>query len=282
MIPAESRRSGLELRTIGNRVVGHAAVFNSLSEDLGGFREIIRPGAFANVVKSDVRCLFNHDPSLILGRTAAGTLRLAEDRSGLAIECELPQTSYARNLQLSMQRGDVSGMSFSFTVAKDVWSEQLGGVLLREVLLFDQVYDVGPVTFPAYPATDAGLRARPLGQRRRAVRTLAGIRRKQARGLALTADDLELLRQASELLRGLVDAGGDVLDENGDPVDDTGLDDEPDDDGFLDATDELTPDDDPNDPSQAGGRSRPRPGARIRMLRRRLELAARSGSGGRP
>src|SRR5437764_788576 len=88
---------------------GHAAVFNSLSEDLGGFREQIAPGAFAEAIgKDDVRALFNHDPNFVLGRSAAKTLRLAEDMRGLAIEIDAPETPTIRDLVLApIARGDV-------------------------------------------------------------------------------------------------------------------------------------------------------------------------------
>lgn len=140
------------------RIVGYAAVFNSLSEDLGGFVERIEPGAFKAAVEvDDVRALINHDPNLILGRTAAGTLALSEDERGLRYEIDPPATQYARDLLVSLERGDVDQSSFGFRVEEESWdvSGQTPVRIIRKVRLFD----VSPVTFPAYPATTVSLRA---------------------------------------------------------------------------------------------------------------------------
>src|SRR2546427_740708 len=93
--------SGHELRASGNNIEGYAAIFNSLSEDLGGFRERIRTGAFARAIreKQDCRALFNHNPNMILGRTRSGTLRLSEDGTGLLFDCNLPDTSAGRDVR---------------------------------------------------------------------------------------------------------------------------------------------------------------------------------------
>ena len=151
------RMSGKDGRTI----VGHAAVFGSMSADLGGFREQIAPGAFADAIgRDDVRALFNHDASAILGRTSAGTLRLREDVSGLAVQIELPDTQVARDLGISIARRDVSQMSFGFMVPQggDKW-EQRGKQLVRTITAVEPLIDVSPVTFPAYPDTDAAMRS---------------------------------------------------------------------------------------------------------------------------
>lgn len=141
------------------KLVGHAAVFNSLSEDLGGFREKIAPGAFKNAITgSDVRALFNHDPNFVLGRTISGTLRLSEDEKGLRIENDLPDTQQARDLMVSVGRGDINQMSFGFTVNKQQWEEDGEGVVTRTLLDVD-LFDVSVVTYPAYPKTDAAIRS---------------------------------------------------------------------------------------------------------------------------
>jgi HK97 family phage prohead protease len=142
----------------GTKIVGHAAVFNSLSEDLGGFREKIEPGAFKESIKTaDVRALFNHDPNFVLGRTLAGTLSLSEDDKGLAIEITPPDTQAARDLMTSMQRGDISQMSFGFRTKTDRW-ETIDGEDVRTLVEVD-IFDVSPVTYPAYAETDAAVRS---------------------------------------------------------------------------------------------------------------------------
>jgi len=136
---------------------GYAAMFDELSEDLGGFREQIAPGAFTKALGGDVRALFNHDGNLILGRTKAKTLRLDEDQRGLRVEITPPDTSAARDLMKSIERGDVDQMSFGFRTMKDSWDE-VDGELIR-TLIEVRLFDVSPVTFPAYPQTEIALRS---------------------------------------------------------------------------------------------------------------------------
>ncbi len=154
----ETRQDGEdgELPTIK----GHAAVFNKFSEDLGGFREKIEAGAFKGVMNDDVRALFNHNDDLILGRTTAGTLKLGTDKRGLRFENTPPDTSYARDLVVSMRRGDVTQASFGFIVAKggDSWRENEEGVIERTITRVERLFDVSPVTFPAYPDTAVAAR----------------------------------------------------------------------------------------------------------------------------
>lgn len=139
-------------------IVGYAAVFNSRSEDLGGFREFIRPGAFARAIREDdVRALWNHDSSYVLGRNTAGTLRLREDEHGLRVEIEPPDAQWARDAVVSIRRGDVSQMSFGFTTREDVWRKEEGQVV-RE-LVDVSLFDVSPVTYPAYQETSVSARA---------------------------------------------------------------------------------------------------------------------------
>lgn len=140
------------------KMVGYAAVFDQLSDDLGGFQEIIRPGAFTKTLReADVRALWNHDSNYVLGRSKSGTLRLREDRHGLGVEIHPPDTVWARDLMTTMERGDVDQMSLAFRTMKDKWSSE-NGSHLRE-LLEVQLYDVSPVTFPAYPQTTIALRS---------------------------------------------------------------------------------------------------------------------------
>jgi len=140
---------------------GHAAVFNMLSEDLGGFREQIAPGAFADAIGTDdVRALFNHDPNLILGRNLSGTLKMSEDARGLAIEIDPPDTQYARDLMVSLKRGDINQMSFGFSVRPNGqnWAKDDEGRVVRTLTKL-RLFDVSPVTYPAYPQTDAAVRS---------------------------------------------------------------------------------------------------------------------------
>ena len=141
-------------------MAGHAALFNSLSEDLGGFVEVIAPGAFKRTIKNntDTRLLLNHDANFVLARTKSGTLRLAEDERGLYVEADMAPTSYARDLSILMERGDVNQMSFGFYVVRDHWGQMPDGVPLRTIQEA-KVFDVSVVAFPAYPATEASLRS---------------------------------------------------------------------------------------------------------------------------
>lgn len=141
---------------------GYAIVFDSLSENLGGFREQIDPGAVERTLRErlDVRALVDHDPSKILGRTRAGTLRMHSDRVGLRVEIDPPNTSTARDIVESMRSGDVSGMSFAFRTLDDEWNMQ-GGVPIR-TLRDMTIHDVSVVTYPAYPATEVNVALRAL------------------------------------------------------------------------------------------------------------------------
>lgn len=159
--------AGLEVRAAAAdsdepaKLCGYAAKFNTRSENLGGFREIILPGAFDDVLKDDVRALLNHDYNLILGRTLSGTLRILQDTVGLYYECTLPDTQAARDLAVSIARGDISQSSFSFRLAAggDSWDEDEEGVIIRTVKKVGRLYDVSPVTLPAYPDTTTATRS---------------------------------------------------------------------------------------------------------------------------
>ena len=143
------------------KIAGYAAKFGKMSEDLGGFREKIAPGAFKRSLKrSDPRALFNHDRNFVLGRKSAGTLKLTEDDTGLFIEIDPPDTQVARDLMVSIRRGDINQQSFGFTVAKDSWEGlDEGKTPTRTLEEVGQLFDVSPVTFPAYPDTQVALRS---------------------------------------------------------------------------------------------------------------------------
>lgn len=141
---------------------GVAAVFNSMSEDLGGFREQIAPGAFKSaLVNGDVRALFNHEPNLILGRSTSGTLRLSETDQGLEFECDLPDTSYARDLSSCMKRGDINQCSFGFNVDSggDTWQKDAAGQWTRTIHVVSRLFDISAVTYPAYQDTACAMRS---------------------------------------------------------------------------------------------------------------------------
>ncbi len=141
-------------------ISGYAAVFDKWSEDLGWFKEKIARGAFKGTIKDgDIRALINHDPSLIIGRTKNDTLRLSEDDKGLAYDVDLPETSYASDLQESIRRKDITQSSFGFQTIRDEWSDEGDRRTLIEVKLFD----VSPVTFPAYKQTKIKLRLHEIG-----------------------------------------------------------------------------------------------------------------------
>lgn len=149
----------------GPVIEGYAAVFDTLSVDLGGWRERIAPGAFKRTIgESDVRALWDHDAKYVLGRNRAGTLALEEDARGLRIKATPPDTVWAADLMTMMKRGDVNQMSFGFYVRADEWVEEPDFGLVR-VLRDVDLFDVSVVTYPAYPATSAEARARASEQR---------------------------------------------------------------------------------------------------------------------
>jgi len=148
----------------GRTVEGYASVFNSMSEDLGGFREIILPGAFSNVLDNDVRALYNHDSNYLLARTTSGTLELKEDDKGLYYRFEMPNTSYGNDMLELFRRGDLSQSSFGFTVEKDSWRME-EGQHVRYIERVGSLFDVSPVVYPAYASASSGLRsAEPNGE----------------------------------------------------------------------------------------------------------------------
>lgn len=143
-------------------IVGMAAIFDTLSENLGGFREQILPGAFDETDMDDVRGLFNHDSNFVLGRTLSETLTLERTEKGLRYSIDVPDTRTIQDLVVEpIKRGDVSQSSFGFIVGRgnDDWDENDDGVLIRTIRKFKRLFDVSPVTFPAYADTTVGARS---------------------------------------------------------------------------------------------------------------------------
>jgi HK97 family phage prohead protease len=156
-----------EVRAAGDgeapMISGYAAVFNQPTDIGGMFEEVIMPGAFSRAIKEkqDVRGLVDHNPERIIGRTKSGTLRLKEDKTGLSYEIDPPNTTVANDLVESLRRGDIDQSSFSFIAVEQMWREEktdAGTKLIREIHDCD-IFDVSPVTFPAYEGTSAGVRS---------------------------------------------------------------------------------------------------------------------------
>ncbi len=149
-----SAATGTSSRLIAKNISGYAAKFNKMSQDFGGWKEQIALGAFTEALKtSSVACLFNHDANHIYGRNTAMTLELREDSIGLWFVCHLlafDPASYA--LARRIDRRDICGCSFAFIVKNDSWdfATRPDGTDVRTILAIDKLFDVGPVTYPAY------------------------------------------------------------------------------------------------------------------------------------
>lgn len=148
---------------VGTTIEGYAAKFNSATE-IGyyyKFKENILPGAFDDVLNDDVRCLFNHDPNYVLARSkeGKGTLTLSVDEIGLKYSFVTPDRSFAKDLQDAIQSGDISQSSFAFEIQEETWTEIDGQMATRDIVKFKKLYDVSPVTYPAYVDTEVAARS---------------------------------------------------------------------------------------------------------------------------
>lgn len=157
-----SERFLAEFRAVldGNRLIGHAAVFGQTARLATGY-ERMAPSAFTAALAdpdTDVRALVNHNPTMVLGRQSAGTLKLDVDDEGLRFEVDLPDTSYARDLRELVSRGDVSGASFGFVPGTDEFSTAPDGKQVRTHTSVARLLDVSPVTWPAYEGATVALR----------------------------------------------------------------------------------------------------------------------------
>lgn len=209
MTDFEKRGSGLGVETRADddkrTLIGYAAVFNSDTTIGDFFIERIAPGAFDKAIVGDVRALVDHDTGRVIGRTKAGTLRLAVDERGLKAEIDVPDTADGRDLWTLVERGDISGMSFGFRVTKQEWDET--GDLPVRTIMEVELYEVSAVAFPAYDDTSIGVRA--LEAARDEARKADDERAKKAADAAAAARRVAEKRAAMEQkIRGIKPSSG--------------------------------------------------------------------------
>lgn len=189
---AERRFLQAEVRATGDaspKIVGHAAKFNTLSQDLGGFFERIAPGAFDDCLREnpDIVGLFNHSFDYVLGRTSSGTMAVSVDAEGLLYSIEPPDTQLARDLMTSMRRGDIRGSSFGFYCLEDTWDLDPTTDSIIRTIVKASVFDCSVVTDPAYLTSDASVRSQ-LPEGNEALRALAAEKRAALTQRAIAED----------------------------------------------------------------------------------------------
>jgi len=157
-IEIEERTEGENKRSI----TGYAAVFNKDSEDFGGWIERIAPGAFDDVVNDPAAILFNHDPNLVLARNGI-TATITQDSKGLKYRFDAPNTTLGNDLLELIRTKTIQGSSFAFTIKEQKWMEpdNKKEPAIRTITKVERLYDVSPVTYPAYPDTMVALRSKP-------------------------------------------------------------------------------------------------------------------------
>lgn len=163
------------------RIVQRAVPYGELSVDLGGWRELIVAGAF-EIEGQDIRSLWQHNSSQVLGRTTAGTLRLSEADDGIYAESDPPDTSWARDAVVSIERGDVTSSSFAFYTDEDEWMMS-GEQVIRRVKR-GRLVEVSPVTFPAYQQTSTAVREGMAAMRAQSGHASVVEQQARVRGLA--------------------------------------------------------------------------------------------------
>lgn len=159
-------RQAVGTKSSGRTISGYAAVYNSRSANLGTadkpWFEVLAPGCFAGVLNQDVRCLLDHDSALVLARSRAGqgTLRIGSDSVGLSFNFEAPETTLGNDLIVSLRRGDIDGCSFGFRIAPggDSFTKLPDGAPLRTITKIDLLAEITICAFPAYPASNVGVR----------------------------------------------------------------------------------------------------------------------------
>lgn len=200
-LPAEFCEMRVKTDGEKNTLEGYAAVFDKFTQvgsEKWGFREVVRSGAFKRTIQEqDIRGLINHDPNLLLANTKSRTLKLSEDSKGLHYEMDLGNQSYAVDLRESVNRGDITGNSFSFRTMKDTWNDEKSERELLEV----QLYDVGPVTFPAYEETSLSLRS--LDDSGIDTAEIYAVLSRYDAGLKLSEIDEKTINRSIEILSGI-------------------------------------------------------------------------------
>lgn len=189
-------RSTETIKAIDNEkmiVEGYALRFNTLSNDLGGFVETISPQALEDADLSDVRCLIDHDPSKVLGRTTSETLSLKVDDEGLYFRCRLPDTSYSRDLYENIRLGNINQCSFGFVLDEDgdTVERRDDGLFKRTLNRIRSLFDVSVVTYPAYNDTDVAP----------ALRSIEKVKEKEQEEIRQREQEQEEQRKQSELLK---------------------------------------------------------------------------------
>jgi len=203
----------VEIRLDGDtspRIVGHGATFDvptRINDWFGSYMEKVDRAAFQKTLAdgADVRALWNHDPNYVLGRTKSNTLTLSTDGIGLAYEATPPDTQWARDLVTTMRRGDVDGSSFGFRVVRDKWGtasdpENPNELMDVRTLLEVQLFDVSPVTFPAYVESDSAVRS-SLGAAGFDFDVIGRVLFRKDHGLTLTKHDDDQYRALLDHLR---------------------------------------------------------------------------------
>jgi hypothetical protein len=184
------------------KIEGHAAVFNKWSDDLGGFREKIAPGAFEKSIGTgEVKALYNHNTDMVMGSLANGSLELKEDKTGLFMSMVPPDTTYARDAIELIDKGYVTNASFGFFTVRDEWTypdekKAAKGALAERELIEVDVFDVSPVVaYPAYPQTSVTVRS--------AFPDIDTIMAKVASDEELTDEDRDAVQSAIDTLSNL-------------------------------------------------------------------------------
>lgn len=205
----EQRSYSFEIRAEeterGNIITGRPIVYNSRT-NLGPFDEIIDPGALDGADLTDVRFLVNHDISKIpLARSRRNngnsTMKLSVDSFGMnidRIDLDIENNMDARALYSAVQRGDISGMSFMFSIDDEAWEDLESDHPTRHIRKIGSVVEVSAVTFPAYESTEINARSKEALDNARS--TLEKVRQQNA--TSVDTDELELLKEKTKILGG--------------------------------------------------------------------------------